>query len=103
MAIRAGPVRPASSANQRVPIRRALRWTSTEAKLLAATRGGGDCCCWAAAEAAVKTAAHSPRRDWRTITVSLRGAGPVKVWTRASLVVVKIETVSVDVLNRELP
>src|SRR5436190_17522338 len=38
--IREGPERLASSSNQRVPIRRAFRCTSTDAKLLAAMRSG---------------------------------------------------------------
>src|SRR2546421_7908959 len=41
MAMREGPERLASSSNQRFPMRRAFRCTSTDAKLLAATRSGG--------------------------------------------------------------
>src|SRR5262245_21522484 len=42
MAIRDGPVRLASSSYHESPMRREFRWTSTVAKLLAATRRGVD-------------------------------------------------------------
>src|SRR2546423_13413298 len=80
--MRAGPVRLASSSNQRCrgPIGRALMWTSTVAKLLAARRSGVCCCCAVAALANTASAAvtrvcriiTTPRNEGRSILTNAR-------------------------------